>query len=278
MHLEAVIVLIWRCTWRQWSIDIGGVLVGNVSWDFIHWLTRICGNVQNWAHQGPPRDGRPAVSRKQSIMGWCSTWCMQYSVYAVVSGNSWSWHGERERDDLILCSYVMVELRTRTNEIRGDGGNHDEKLGLKWNLCASQFTIADTAGTSPHPAGINGDKRCSNPNRATRPLPFSYPLVSSISVSSSSAVSLARPQLYHHRRTQIYIIPLYLTTPWSRGNTEYSIYQGQHYTECSIHQVQLPLEMVCGAFILTITSWPLNVPSPSWVPPSRLTNTRPQSI
>jgi len=37
-------------------------------------------------------------------------------------------------------------------EIRGDGGNHHEKLGLKRISCVSQLTSPDKAGTSPDPA------------------------------------------------------------------------------------------------------------------------------
>jgi len=39
----------------------------------------------------------------------------------------------------------------------------------------------------------------------------------------SSHLSLSRPQLYHHLRTWSWVIPLYLSMPWSRVNTEYSI-------------------------------------------------------
>jgi len=107
-------------------------------------------------------------------------------------------NGEIERDDLTSCSQVMVELSTRKREIRGDGGNHHEKLGLKRISCASQFTIPDTAGTSPDPAGNNTNTRSSKPNQASRTPDFSGPLVSSTSFSSSSPISLSRPQLYHH--------------------------------------------------------------------------------
>ena len=61
----------------------------------------------------------------------------------------------------------MVELSTRKREIRGDGGNHHEKLGLERISCASQLTIPDTAGTSPDPAGNNTDTRSSKPNPAS---------------------------------------------------------------------------------------------------------------
>jgi len=81
-------------------------------------------------------------------------------------------------------------LSTRNREIRGDGGNHREKLGLKRISCASQCTIPDTAGTSPDPAGNNTDSRSSKPNQASRTPDFSQPLVSSISFSSSSPISL----------------------------------------------------------------------------------------
>jgi len=61
----------------------------------------------------------------------------------------------------------MVELSTRKREIRGDGGNHHEKLGLVRILCASQLTIPDRAGTSPDLAGNNTDTWSSQPNQAS---------------------------------------------------------------------------------------------------------------
>jgi len=70
-----------------------------------------------------------------------------------------------ERDDLTSCSLVMVELSTTKRAIRGDGGNHDEKLGLERISCASQLTIPDMAVTSPDPAGNNTDTRSSKPNQ-----------------------------------------------------------------------------------------------------------------
>jgi len=69
-------------------------------------------------------------------------------------------------------------------------------------------------------------------------------------------LSLSRPQLNHHRRTQSWVIPLYLSMTWSWVDTEYSI-----------HRVQHPPKIVCLPFILMITSWPLNVASASGIPP-----------
>jgi hypothetical protein len=44
-------------------------------------------------------------------------------------------------------------------EMRGDGGNNREKLGLERILCASQFDIPDKAGTRPDPSFINTNTR-----------------------------------------------------------------------------------------------------------------------
>jgi len=57
-----------------------------------------------------------------AVLGVCCTWYMLYLVYAVLGVNSWSLHGEIERDDSTSCSEVMVELRMRKIEMRGEGG------------------------------------------------------------------------------------------------------------------------------------------------------------
>jgi len=67
----------------------------------------------------------------------------------------------------------MVELSTRKREIRGDRGNHHEKLGLERSSCASQLTIPDTAGTSADPAGNITDTGSSKPIQASRTPDFS---------------------------------------------------------------------------------------------------------
>ena len=75
-------------------------------------------------------------------------------------------------------------------EMSGDGGNLHEKLGLKRISCASRFIIPDRAGTSCDLACNYIDTRSSHPNQGSRTTDFSYPLVSSASFSSSSAISL----------------------------------------------------------------------------------------
>ena len=109
-NVVAVIVQLWRYTWRRWSNQFEDALGGHDrvrleayqeefileaviqdgarrdnSWDSIQWSTRNCANVENWVQHGLPRDEGPPASGRQSMMGWCSTRCMQYPVFAVLS-------------------------------------------------------------------------------------------------------------------------------------------------------------------------------------------------
>jgi len=87
-------------------------------------------------------------------------------------------------------------------EMRGDGGKHHEKLGLKRLSRVGQYTIPDTAGRGPDPECNYTETKFSQLSQATRTPSFAYPLVSFISFSSSSLISLSHPQLNHDRRTQ----------------------------------------------------------------------------
>jgi len=111
MHLWAVIERVGKCTWRPWSGEIGGELGGGQSgggssggrrhgsWDPIHWLTRNCGNVENWVQHGLMRDEtgweRETVDLGMMqcvvyvVLSVCSTRCMLYSVNAV-HGECWT--------------------------------------------------------------------------------------------------------------------------------------------------------------------------------------------
>jgi hypothetical protein len=80
---------------------------------------------------------------------------------------------------------VIVELRIRKREMRGYEENHHEKRGLNIISCVNQFTIPDTAGTSPDLPCHYTDTRSSQPNPASYTPHYSYPLVSSSSLSSS---------------------------------------------------------------------------------------------
>jgi len=129
--------------------------------------------------------------------------------------------------------------------MRGDGTNHHEKLGLQRISCASQFTIPDTAGTSPDPACNPPDTRSSQPNQASRTPDFSYPLVSSTSFSSSSPISLFLVHnstiiAEHKVKSSLSISPCH----------DHELTPRTAYTEFSIH----PRLFVFPSFILMITS------------------------
>jgi len=59
-----------------------------------------------------------------AVLRVCCTRCMLYLVYAVLGGNSCSCHGEIERDDLTVCSAMMVEMWMRKSEM-GDEDEND---------------------------------------------------------------------------------------------------------------------------------------------------------
>jgi hypothetical protein len=128
--------------------------------------------------------------------------------------------------------------------MRGDGGNHHEKLGLKRILCPSQLTIPDTAVTTPDPAGKHTDIRSSNRDQASHTPDFSYRLVSSIFVPIYIAdLSFSTIIADHKVKSSLSISPCHdheLTL--STAYIEYSIHRVQHkpstvYTEYSIRRV-----------------------------------------
>ena len=160
----------------------------------------------------------------------------------------------------------MVELSTRKREIRGDGGNHHEKLGLRefrvlvnWPSPIWQVRVPIRRELTP----IRG---LPNPIRQVVPLIShirSYPPYRShlhppsLSFSSTTQPSSQNTNLYHPSLSLHAIIM--------------SWHQVQHtpstaYTEYCIHRVQHPPTIVFLPFIPMITSWPLNVASASGVP------------
>jgi hypothetical protein len=170
----------------------------------------------------------------------------------------------------------MVESRTRMREMRGDGGNHHQKLGQERMSSSNQFTIPDRVGISHDLAGNHTHTRSSQPNQASRTPDFSYPLIFTTSFSSSSPsltffswtqlasqnTKLSYPGVSHHA--------MMMTSHWTKRTPRVQHTPSTAYTEYSIHWVQLPLQIVCGPIILMIRSWHLNVARASFVPPSTI--------
>jgi len=119
--------------------------------------------------------------------------------------------------------------------MRGDGTNHHEKLGLQRISCASEFTIPNMADTSPDPGWNHTDQRSSQPNPASRTLDFSYPVVSSTFISSSSHISfflIENSTIIEELKVQLSLSISTCHDPKSTTSTA--------YTEYCVHCVQHP--------------------------------------
>jgi hypothetical protein len=114
--------------------------------------------------------------------------------------------------------------------------------------CGSQYTIPNTAGTSPDLVGNNTDTRSYKLNQASHTPDFSYPLISyKLFPSLSPSLFLVHNSTIiaeHKVKSPHFISPchdheLILCTAY----TKYSMHQIQHtpntaYTKYSIHQIQ----------------------------------------
>jgi hypothetical protein len=144
-------------------------------------------------------------------------------------------------------------LRTRKREMRGNGENHHEKLGLQRISCVSLCTIPDMAGISYNPACNYTDARSSPPNQASRTPDFSYPLISptlcSLSSQSLSFLSTTLPSL---QNTKLSHLSLSLHTMTMKLN------RVLHTPSTSIQRVQVyaeykhPPKIDCLPFIFMI--------------------------
>jgi len=242
------------------------------------------------------------IEGKHTIFGGCCTRCMLYWVYAVL--------GECcTRCILVLgvcctrCQLTIMIWRDREGWLNcvfcNDGRVVDEKErdgGWRWERCGGYERIWEIRGTTcliglgrprvsviTHPIGTRtcciGDGKLP---RTRNPLESQFLMMIS---PISSDVSLSRPQLYHHLKTQSYVIALYLSMPCSRVNTENSIHCVLHHP--SIDFLPLPASLsspsrpCCTLFYtfpqLWVNKWmesqlasrlPPELPPPDWPPPS----------
>jgi len=219
---------------------------------------------------------------RQTILGGCCTQCMLYSVYAVLGVcctrcvlysvyvvlgvcytvlgvNSWSWHGEIERDDLTWFSTMMVELMTRKREMRTMWRIWADMRHQGYNLPPLVWRTSNRCNYTPDQGWwIDSHTKFSK----------SQFLMMFCAIASH----LSRPHLSRHLRTSSAVIHLYLSMPWSRVNTEYSIHRIQHtpstaYTEycehCVLHHLMidsLPLPTSLSSELTLLYSIP-NIPT-----------------
>ena len=201
-----------------------------------------------------------------SVLSVCCTWCMLDLVYAVFGVNSWSWHGEIEKDDLTLYSAMMVELWT-----------------IKWEI-VNEWRITQRIRVDPryevydmlHWVGKTMDQCYYRPDWNSYPLyvgwlsdlPRKFYLVpvshngfrdflsshsfSSITPPSPKNMNLSNCSLSLQAMIKSYHWVHHTATP---AYTEYSIHRVQHipstaYTEYSKHWVQYTMSIACTQYII----------------------------
>jgi len=182
---------------------------GNVSTWFDCWVPMKCRLVAVDLYWGMP--GAEAslwflhvnvrMNEWQTILCACCTHYVPYYLHAVHGVNSWSWHRGIERDDLTLCSGMMVMFWIR----KRDGGWRWEQYGgyeLIWEIRSATCLMGFRRPRI-------GDNSCQIGSgtwhiRNIKLTPTQHSLKSQflmIMFRISSHLSLSCPQHYHHLRT-----------------------------------------------------------------------------
>jgi len=86
MHWEAVIERVWRCTCRLWSSEIGDALAGYDRARLEEYLEAVDSEGGVTAAETLAVSGNLAGSQRLSILGWCCSWCMLYSLLSHAHG------------------------------------------------------------------------------------------------------------------------------------------------------------------------------------------------
>jgi len=197
-----------------------------------------------------------------AVLSLCCTRCMLHSAYAALGVNSWWWHGEIERDDLTFGT--CNDGRVVDEEERDEGwrreqyGGYEQTWEIRGTTCLIGLitprirVITRQIGTRTCRIGDGKLTRTWNSLKSQFLMMISH---------ISSDLSLSSAQLYHHLRTWSWVIPLYLSMPWSSLNTEYGIHQVQHHPK--IDSLPLPasspsLGRCCSAELSTFPQLQVN--------------------
>ena len=325
MHSEAVIEQVWRCIWRLRSSEIGnlegggkearrvlmrlyllvsslttvgmwwGDLIFRLSWRAGWWRSILLGGTPEAAATFRGPFVIMTMKGRQTILGGC---CTQWMLYLVLTQD----HGMGiDRDDLTLCSAMMVQLwtRKRDGEWRWEQyGEYEQIWEIRGTTCLIGLrrpwigVITSWIGRHTCHIGNSTLSRSQNSVKSQFLIMISH-LISSL---------FCHRQPHHRLRTRSQVIALYLCIPWLWDDTEYSIHRVQQtpctaYTEYCIHRVMhhpkincLPypaslscLGGPCCTLFSTFPKWrinqwiesqlpwrlPPNLLAPDWLPPDR---------
>jgi len=187
----------------RWLLMMQSIGRCDSSWDSILWCTHSHANVESSVQQCPVRNERydmtdwPGAGDSQSwvdtALSWCCIWYMVILVYAVLRVNWWLWHGKIERENVLLYSQLIFELRTREQDMKADLENQHVKLELKRILCTGQLAIPNSEGKTPDPVDQYTDLIYSSSNQVCYSTDFQHPLVWVRLFLSSSPISRSCP-------------------------------------------------------------------------------------
>jgi hypothetical protein len=242
----------WYYLWaviESWLMAVNCVGRHTGSWSYLQRSTRYHVNESKKINLGWMLYSVYTVLQCILYFGVCCTRCMLYSVYAVLGVCCTqcqlmiiTWRDREGWLNFVFCDDDRV-----VDEKERDGRWRRERCGGYERIWEIRGTLCLIGLGRLRISSIThwiGTRICCIADGYLTPTRNSLKSQFLMTISPIiSHLSLSRPQLYHHLKTQSQVIALYISMPWSRVNTEYSLHWAQHtlstaYAEYSIHQVQ----------------------------------------
>jgi len=137
-----------------------------------------------------------------AVLGACWTWCILYLLYAILSVNCWSCHGEIDKDDVTLCSAMMIERWTKERDQGWRWGSYGGYEQI-WTIRGTTGLIGvRTPCISVITTGIGTCACCIGDGESTCTQNSLMSSFFKMIFRITSHLSLSCPQLDHHLRTQ----------------------------------------------------------------------------
>jgi len=183
-----------------------------------------------------------------AVLDVCCTRCMLHSVYAVLSVNSWSWHGDREGWlNIAFCSDEKV-----VNETERDGGWRREQYGrYDWISeveCSTSHVQSGRSciGRIPRRIGtytwhIRDGKLTRTQFSLKSPLLMMICSISSHHSFLSSTLPSPKNMKLSHPCVSLHAMSKSLHSVWHTLSTPYN----EYYTHCVMHHPNIDCLQAC---------------------------------